>query len=166
MVVNLSQELTNGENEVLEYIIKLGATQDKEIKINSTKIGKDIKKHRASVTNYINALYLNGKIVKRKSGSNIYVKLLNVKKENKKLRRLNRIKESINIADEIELTLSRPISGISSRIKGEVISLTEDMFVIKRRKYGRDLYKESFLYKDILIKDVQGVKVNGKLITY
>ena len=158
--------LTKGQREVLECIINMGATQEKEIQVTSTEIGEITNQHRASVSNYINALHLKGKIIKRRSGAEIYVKLPSVKKKNKNADKLTPIKQSINVGDKIELILTRPAIGTDSKIKGEVIALAEEMFVIMRKKHGKELYKESFSYKDILIKDIQEVKVNGKPIAY
>ncbi|WP_142415450.1 hypothetical protein [Hathewaya massiliensis] len=158
--------LTKGQREVLECIINMGATQEKEIQVTSTEIGEITSQHRASVSNYINALHLKGKIIKRRSGAEIYVKLPSVKMKNKNADKLTPIKQSINIGDSIELTLLRPAIGTDSKIKGEVIALTEEVFVVMGKKHGKELYKESFSYKDILIKDIQEVKVNGKPIAH
>lgn len=158
--------LTKGQREVLECIINMGATQEKEIQVTSTDIGEITNQHRASVSNYINALHLKGKIIKRRSGAEIYVRLAPTKKKIRRQDKLEHIKESIKVGDKIELIITRPAIGTDSKIKGEVIALTKEMFVVMRKKHGKELYKESFSYKDILIKDVHGVKVNGKPIAY
>ncbi|CAM2999767.1 winged helix-turn-helix domain-containing protein [Hathewaya histolytica] len=164
--------LTYVQKEFMKVLVeKVGLNYEIGKQIKFKEVSRYFNISTSTVRERFMALVNKGWMVRRKEGNKVYFKLATeesledtaVITKNKKCK-VN-LEGKFQVGDKVEFKMKIPQKQDVKKSIGNVVAKTNKFFVIMVQKENQSMYKESFLYKDILINEIQEVKINGQPIT-